>query len=162
METENLPFNRHAELPWPDLPLLIPILFNIRLLLGKNHWKRYLQPGKIIDTINWDIFLCVVIKESCIIITVFRGSVLTTGMLLSSSVRLNSTQHLTEQKQTEEMLFAFRSFHFILKNTYILLCRSQFGIPMVKCSQAIRTALSLFISGKKNFWIFSEDNRTQN
>lgn len=110
-------FNRCTELPWPDLPLPIQILFNIRLLLGKNHWEKYLQLGKTIGTINSDMFLGVVIKESWVVVTDFRRSVLKTGMPLYFRFMKNSIQHLTEQRQTEEMLFAFWSSH--LKKIYI-------------------------------------------
>lgn len=70
----------------------------------KNHSRRYFQLGKIIDTVNSDTFLCVVIKDSWVVIAVFRRSIWTMGKLLSARVMWKSIQHLTEQKQMEEML----------------------------------------------------------
>lgn len=70
----------------------------------KNHSRRYFQLGKIIDIVNSDTFLCVVIKDSWVVIIVFRRSCWTMGKLLFARVMWKSIQYLTEQKQTEEIL----------------------------------------------------------
>ena len=104
--------------------------------------------------------MCVFVKESLVIITVFKRSILKAGKLLSSKVMWNSICYLTEQKWTEEILFELENFILFLKTN--ILCGIAPSLELLWWSAPGMLKQLCACLLQKNHWIILEDTRTQN